>query len=283
MLLGIGVLAGVRSLNNQKLGSKSKAAVNCAEKKCKDGLGIVNAIEGRSVYVKYVGGGRERYKYYKDQNCKYEVVEGVGNYCKADITNPTNCIDVSWLYPKCRRMVFKKESSFYGDAGCKGLIEDFYEFNYSDTNYCKNNQKAYLAYSCPEPYIDIKYYFDLNSRGKKYYTLLEGLGKKIYFDNYGVGNFCKIMAKILFNNEIQENSATRGLMEFTCRELGLAESGRKAGLKVYADLKELIENMGNLDYVTFYKYSSKESETINIFNYCGFSPTPTRTPTPTPN
>lgn len=272
---------GVNYMKSQKMGSKPKAAPGCIEQSC--GL-ISGSVAGRKFYV-------NNRKYYKDSNCKYEAVEGVSNFCKQNITSPSNCIDVSWLYPDCKRPVYKKGDTFYANSSCKGIIVDNDLNNVTvstltQSSYCVSDYKfaVPIKYDCPQGQ-DIVYYYNTASRR---YQIKVG-DSMINIDEYGIGNYCKTaynLTPAADRTPYPTNRVMTGLSQFRCGDL-LNDSKYNTRF-VYANMSEYIEKKGDLTKISFYKDSWKAKNDSNkiryISEYCkkGFDPTSTPIPKPKP-
>lgn len=286
VLVGFGFFYAINYVNKQKLFNQPKATgvgINCST------LNMGSVVKDRLFYKK----GN---KYYKDSNYKYEITEGVANYCKANITSPPNCINVSYLYPTCKRPVYKKGDKFYIESSCQRIIvmDGNYAFAKNDnllsSPYCtlSNRYAVPVAYMCPNSKV-FNAFLDTNSN--KFYFFLNngvsnliGLGTKIYLDNYGFGNYCKTLAN-LSGTPIPTNKVMSGLSQFRCKDIlpEVQPTPHDFTRYVYANMSDFIKNNSNLNKVTFYVGSSYASaKVLNISYYCktGVNTTPTPTPKP---
>jgi hypothetical protein len=196
----VGGVYMVRSINQQQLGKNTKAAGNTF-----DCSSIVpSGVPNRNIYVKIVNGVK---KYYKDAGYKYEITEGVANYCKANITDITTCINVGHLV-NCRRPVYKKGTTYYANSSCSLMIvtDGNYELatddNISGVPYCTlRNGSIPIKFNCPNNQVITLFYDAYSTSSKKYYFYLLngrintlGYGQKVYVDEFGIGNYCRISA-----------------------------------------------------------------------------------------
>jgi hypothetical protein len=241
----VAVLVGgvymVRSINQQQLGKNTKAAGNTF-----DCSSIVpSGVPNRNIYVKIVNGVK---KYYKDNGYKYEITEGVANYCKANITNTTTCINVGHLVD-CKRPVYKKGTNYYTNSSCLGVIgidsNGTFEPVTSDNiknEYCEKpiSQLIPLQYDCPSPMADVKFYY----QNGQYY---KDIKKTIKVTDFGVGNFCKIISP----SGGASNRLKKTLITSSCKELGIDMGQNKQDRPISFYAEDLSKDVNNFSAYFF--------------------------------
>jgi len=251
LVLLVAVLVGgvymMRSINQQQLGKNTKAA----ESNTFDCGSISGGIPSRKIYVKIVKGVK---KYYKDAGYKYEITEGVGNYCRANFSNPTTCINVGHLV-KCIRPVYKKGTNYYANSSCTLMIvrDSDYELansrNISDVPYCSlTNAKSFpLKFRCPNNKEITLFYNPNATSSKKYYFNLQtvnytdsGPGQPIYVDEFGIGNYCRITANASGTPYPQNTPRFyNARQEFKCSDFIM--DAKYPNKKIYVTMSDLIK------------------------------------------
>jgi hypothetical protein len=261
LVLLVAVLVGgvymVRSINQQQLGKNAKAAGNTF-----DCGSISGGVSGRNIYIKIVKGVK---KYYKDAGYKYEITEGVGNYCKANITNPTTCINVGHLLNcKSKRPVYKKGTYYYANSSCTLMIVTAEDSGYKladDTNilsvpYCRstNGISFPFKFGCPNSQ-EITLFYDPNATSsKKYYFISAPKQKKVYVDEFGIGNHCIIDANA-YGTPYPKNTPGfyNARVEVRCSDFlsGILDNNNP---KVYVAISDLIQySLNPLSQNIFYE------------------------------
>jgi len=282
LVLLVAVLVGgvymVRSINQQQLGKNTKAAgnsFNCSSI-------VPSGVPDRNIYAKIVNGVK---KYYKDADYKYEIIEGVGNYCKANITNPTTCINVGHLLNcKSKRPVYKKGTNYYANSSCTLMIVGDSESFYEPVNdayilnipYCRstNGISFPFKFRCPNN-KEITLFYDPNATSsKKYYFNLQtvnytayGPGQPIYVDEFGIGNYC-IIAASASGTPYPRNTPGfyNARQEFKCSDFVMGAI--YPNKKIYVTMSDLIKYKDNLTSQNIFYESRYGGVFKNIEDIC---------------
>lgn len=211
---------------NQPTSSSSRASAVLPSTDCAT---INDGVGGRLFYTKVSAG---KVQYFKDDAGKYEIVEGVGKYCKLDVATSTVCRNVQMENANCKKMLFQKGDvdEFYTNASClgkilkaDGAVATAVDLQTASVGYCVSSWSAVtqLQFACPAPRGAINFFY---SNGKYY----KDAAMKYDVTSYGVGNMCK-----LANSESVSLSST--LVPVTCDK---QVANGKVNKTIYSDLTD---------------------------------------------